>query len=76
MILWCYTIRKQEASEPTDGLKDLSCTLINAVREFSSEILCSHIQRMANYLDHQASVEPDLYPYVLWSTWLTLGIFI
>ena len=49
----------------------LSCTLINAVREFSSEILHSHIQRMANYLVHQASIEPNLYPYVLWSTWLT-----
>ena len=27
---------------------------------------------MANYPVHQAPVEPNLYPYVLWSTWLTL----
>ena len=44
--------------------------LINAVREFSSEILHSHIQRMTNYLVHQASVEFNLYLYVLWSMYL------
>ena len=67
-MLWCYTVRRQETLVPTDGLKDLipfvcnnsPCTLINAVREFSNVVSCSHIQWMANYLVYQAYVEPNL----------------
>ena len=69
-MLWCFTIRRQEALVPTDGLEDLisfvfnnsPCTLINAVREFSNVVSCYHIQWMANYLVHQVSVKPNLYP--------------